>query len=496
MKYIKNMLTLSKKNTFLFFAIPIILVIIHNLSINNDIWFLLNHGKYVLTNGFPTIEPFTIHENLSFVMQQWGSGVIFYQLFSGFGKYALFFLPLVMSIYMLFISYKTCMLLSDHRYQLSTYISCLVVAFLSHFIVARPQVFSIAILMTELYVLEKYWKEKSWKPLLILPVLSFLLINLHASMWWMQFVLMLPYLVESVYQDYKKHTFHTKHFLFLLPIQFLVGFLNPYTIDAITYVFTSYGVDEINNVVGEMQVPNIQHPNGLYVFLSIAIVYLSYMFYHKEKMTLRHFFLTLGTTFLALSSYKGQCYFLIASYFPLAYYFRNSFLPANKLKQPTITTLHRNVYIICCIVLFTLPLTVICMNNQVSMKSEVEGCTNYLLEHSSIAKEDIILYIDYNNGGYTEYRGIKSYIDPRAEVFLKANNHEKDIMKEYNRLQRGDLFYEDFMNTYHFTHLLVAKGDFLYPYLERDSNYTKIYEEEINDKTSYAVFARSDLSQI
>ena len=36
---------------------------------------------------------------------------------------------------------------------------------------------------------------------------------------------------------------------------------------------------------------------------------------------------------------------------------------------------------------------------------------------------------------YAEYKGIKVYLDPRAEVFLKKNNKKKDILVEYYKLQ-------------------------------------------------------------
>ena len=39
--------------------------------IDNDFWFLINQGRYIIENGFPTVEPFTIHNNLSFIIQQW-----------------------------------------------------------------------------------------------------------------------------------------------------------------------------------------------------------------------------------------------------------------------------------------------------------------------------------------------------------------------------------------------------------------------------------------
>ena len=144
---------------FLYFNIPLLLVLTFRVDYN-DIWFLLNHGKYVLNNGFPLIEPFTIHENFAFVMQQWLSSVIFYLSYSALGKYGLLILTLLVTGYIIFISYKLCMLLSEKRHTLSVILTTIMTTLLAYyFITVRPQIFTFAILITEIYLLEKYIKE-------------------------------------------------------------------------------------------------------------------------------------------------------------------------------------------------------------------------------------------------------------------------------------------------------------------------------------------------
>ena len=101
---------------------------------------------------------------------------------------------------------------------------------------------------------------------------------------------------------------------------------------------------------------------------------------------------------------------------------------------------------------------------------------DYLLEHENT--EDMILYTGYNDGGYVEYRGLKPYIDPRAEVFVKKNNQVKDVMKEYYELEAGKTYYKDFLNTYGFTHLLLTHDEVLYVALPHDPDYELIYEDD------------------
>ena len=65
-------------------SIPFLLFFVMPFKLNNDFWFLINTGKYIINNGIPHTEPFTIHSNLSFVAQQWLTDVIFYLIYNKF----------------------------------------------------------------------------------------------------------------------------------------------------------------------------------------------------------------------------------------------------------------------------------------------------------------------------------------------------------------------------------------------------------------------------
>jgi len=101
---------------------------------------------------------------------------------------------------------------------------------------------------------------------------------------------------------------------------------------------------------------------------------------------------------------------------------------------------------------------------------------SYLDEHEN--RDAMVLYTGYNDGGYAEFMGYKPYIDPRAEVFVKKNNHQADVMKEYCELQYGKLYYKDVLDRYGFTHLLISTDDILATYLPHDAAYEKVYSDE------------------
>ena len=93
--------------------------------------------------------------------------------------------------------------------------------------------------------------------------------------------------------------------------------------------------------------------------------------------------------------------------------------------------------------------------------------------------ENISLYAGQGVGGLAGHFGIKYYIDSRSEVFLKANNGQKDIFDEYLDFSGGKINYKDFFGRYNFTHILISSENaFLFDELSADKNFRVVYESE------------------
>ncbi len=457
----KKFFSLPTKYAYLYFFIPFALSIIISTKYDNDIWFLLNQGRYILTDGFPHFDPFTIHENLTLVVQQWLSATTFYEIYHLFGEIGLSLLLITINLFILYFLYKICLVMSDNRRNLAISFAILVdVLLLMNFIQTRPQIFTYLILLILIYTLEKYQQTRKNQYLLLLPLLSLLEINLHASMWFMLFLFLLPYAIEMTIHDYQQRQLKKLLPLYISIIfMFLASLFNPYGIAAITYIFTSYGNSSINALVQEMQVPQLTTRMGLIIYTVVLTVYIIYLVSKKRKIKLKYLCLLFGTTYLALSSHKGFAFFLLGGLLPLIYcvkdYFPHPSIP--KIKK---TAYQQGVIIF----LFGLTLTLLVFLPH-ELTNPLKSSVDYLLSHYD--KNQVILYTGFSEGGYVEYRGLKTYIDPRAEVFLKQNNHQKDIFQEYYDLQKGQLSPDKFMKTYHFTHFIVTQNDALYPYLQQ-----------------------------
>lgn len=483
-----NRNSIGKKTKVFLILLLFLPCLLIQTGLDNDVWFLLNSGRYVLQHGIPYIEPFTMHQNMRFVMQQWLSAVVFWGAFSQLGAVGLIALVSILFGCTVAVIYRTTRLLSGGNFLTSFLLTFLTVVFLTPFITTRPIVFTLLFLSLELYLLEQFIATGSFKWLIPLPFLSALLVNLHAAMWPVQFVLFLPYLVDSFRFKFKiiQGQGYSKKTLFpAVAAMFAAGFANPYGFDAMTYLFRSYGFSEINLVL-EMRPANINNLLGQVIFGTLFLILAIYFFYKKGKTRLRYILLTFGTAILALSSTRSFTLFALCGFFPLAYYLKDLSVPQSKAVK---TTKGARALRIVLIVLLVGMLGFVFGERYISPAAKSDllpksaPAVDYLIANEDRGK--MRLYTGYDEGGYAEFMGFKPYIDPRAEVFVRKNNGVDDIMKEFYRLQEGDLYYKYLLDKYGFTHLLVSQYDILYVYLPHDGDYRMIYNDG-----EYAIFVK------
>lgn len=457
MKYKPN-----KYTSYLYFIIPLLLSTTIKISKERDIWFILSYGKYILKNGLPHHDILSMHNNFSLVVQQWLSDIIYYfsyKLLGGVGIYILVFLLNSLILYFL---YKLSMVISKKKVFSSVITSSIIdILLMTYFVTPRPQMFTFLIFIILLYILEKYLQKES-KIIWFIPILSLLLVNLHASMWPCLFILMLPYLVEFSYNYLKKKDKKVFKLLQVIFFSIIVGFLNPYGLKAMTYSLTSYGVDTINKMVMEMSpftLKGVLAPTN-YIVLSLFFGLLACMFI-KKKYLPHQVLLMLGIFYMVLCNFRNVTLFYIC-----VLPFLSIYLPFSDGKSKFIPKKNYIVVIICLLILIDY--------NTVDGKYNLVNPNKKIIEYlDKNAKKDIKLYANNDNGSYYELSGYHPYMDGRVEVFIKANNHKEDIMLEYYNMSFGILDVEKFLDKYKFTHLVVDKNEMLYNYLENNENYQK-----------------------
>ncbi len=480
---VKNKLPVWLK--FILVLFPFVVACFRFRSIDNDFWFLYATGEYISKNGFPHTDFLSMHSDMKLVVQQWLSTVIFYFFYSRLGKIGLFGLLYACYAGICALTYRLNMLITKN--ELIAVILAGVSDFLifNQLIVTRPQTFTFAILLLEIFLLEKHVQSNNKCYLIGIPLLSLLLINIHASMWPLLFVFMLPYIAGAIPIKFKTISIKAEGsilYLFAsLAAGALMGFVNPYGTDNMFYLFSSYGQNQLNSTIAEMLPTDIGTTLGKTLFGLIILMGIIGFFYKKKSFSVRFFCLFLGTMLLALLHRKGTPYFFIFGVSSFSYMIKDL-----EIKVPdnirTKITKRTEIMIATLLILITVGL---CANFLIkSLEAEPGKTAHYDQLDGAIdilrkSEEPVVLYTNFNDGQYLEYKGFHSYIDGRAELFLKQNNDVFDYYAEYYELRTAHMYYRDFTDKYQFNYLLLnEKSDrYLLMSLLYDDDFELIYEE-------------------
>lgn len=476
----------------LFFGLPLVFLVLFTDQLDNDLWYLLSEGRYIVNHGIYYIDPLSIHDGLQVIVQNWFSASFFWVIYEVLGKMGILTLMIICNFFICLLLYKISKLISENNYLLSLITMFVTdITLLAHFIVSRPQILSFITLLSVIYILELYIHTNKKKYLIWLPIISFIQINMHASLWWMIFLFTLPYIIDSFKCSALKLQGYPKKPLFIAIIAaLLVGFINPYGYKAITFIFTSYGDTYMHIYINELLSFNFYNALSKHMFFLILCMGILLAFFREGKIHIRYLCLICGTMLLGFMSVKGFSHFILVSIFPFAYFFKDIF-PRDFSELPK--GFEKGLNIVLGIVsVFIIGLFIYGYGakfNQDFFSHPAEEAITTL--GYAIDKEDAVVYSSFNDGGYVEFREFKSYIDPRAELYLKKNNKKADIFKENYDLQHGLLDVSEFLKKYNFTHLLVNKDDLIYDLLaEQGKDYMVIYE---SPETHYRLYARKDL---
>lgn len=283
-----------------------------------DIFYLIPQGKYILNNGIYHIDPFSIHNGLHVVVQNYMFSCLFYLIFKIFLRNEFVIYTIIYNALICYLIYKICLLISSNNKSLSIIIIVINDILLYYFLVPRPQLLSYINLLLVIYLLELYVHKNNKKYLYFIPLISILQINMHASLWIMIFLFMLPYIVEGIFKKY-----NIKPILFIFLISLVCGLINPYGLENITFIFGSFHNKYMTSLIPELYKTGFNTLWGTIFLIILIINSLIYIIFVNKKVKIRYLCLYLGTMILGLSSLKGFSNYLLCSIFPFAYYFRN-----------------------------------------------------------------------------------------------------------------------------------------------------------------------------
>lgn len=467
-----------------------------NPNFVSDTYWLVNSGRYVIAHGIPHIEPFTLHQGLHFVMQQWLSATLFGIIYEALGSPFIFVLIAMMKGLIIYSVYCLCMRISERNFLLSFTIAFAVSIPIGFFIAPRPQVFSLFLFTMELNLLEA-WIERnlpsgvpSYTPANIpghvkayrssfkadallwwLPILSVLLINLHAAMWPFFFILLVPYAIDGFRFNLlgvKGQGYRLSPLIIAAIISFAAGWINPYGFESMSYLYHSYGHPTISSLIVEMRSPDFKSFVGI-MYVIIYLVPILVYARHTGEPRLRHSLLMIGTGYMGLASARSLSLFLVCGIPFLARPLKSFQMLKAPDAKPRLPWLRFLLLAAILSMIGSYFFFSVKNSEQRAESSLPMKAVDYIIKH--LDKDGIRLFNTLNIGGYAEFRGLHPFIDTRAEAFIKSNNQKEDIIDDYFNAAFGKMHYRKLIDKYKLTHFLVEKTDLLYAYLPEDPDF-------------------------
>ena len=486
--------------------VPFLSIFWVKTALDNDTYWIIKTGEYICNNGIPTKDFLTIHTNMDLVVQQWLSDVIYYKAYKLLGVMGPVLIIMAAILVFSGLMYKLCMMMTNNSVR-SALASVLVSASMSSFFVTRPQVFTYCIILIELICLEKYVKDGKIKHLIALPILSVAVVNLHASMWTMLFIFLLPYLANALPIKINGKSISCCKILPLIITALIMipcGMITPYGIKGLSFIFTTSIGDKVNSSINELKpVVLSKSPGDVLQFIIPVLIAACYIIHKSGKSTVRYVLLTVGTGAMMMMYRKLGAYFMIAAVPAVMYYLNDIdvigfIIKMDKKAKAKPKKNEKNntpllVTLICILVSGILIYTFVGFGIDASEFIKSGGANEEMDKVINAMEADIkenpvdelILFNGFNTGGYLEFKGYKTYIDPRADSFVEEANNDFDYLTEYFDVKTGNVYFKDVFDKYGFNYAIVdMKSELpIYSQISNNDGYKLVYESE-----DYALF--------
>jgi hypothetical protein len=481
---IKEKILLQYKNfkeyqMYIYVIICLIITLLQStILLDTDIWYMLGTGRDIINGGIPFFNEYHITKGLSTVIQQWLYDVIIYKIYEINGMKSIYFFVILESMIIYYLLYKIIITLTNNK-KFSLLISSLITIIETWIGGINEKVLTITIilLLLQILIIEKYRISKNKKILFILPILTLIEINMHASMWIFHFLFLLPYIVPFPQQLFKKYniniidkTIKIKELIIPIILMIVSLFINPYKIDGVLYLFNSYN-DELMALNIPELLPIMCNIYYFLIFVIFCQLFFQMIFVGKKiNSTTIYFFL--GMSVLSILNVRQFKLMMIILLF--------LFCDLERIRSYDIfykKSNHKKCnYVIIIYIIISL---LLCVNYQYN--NEYFKYENEIIEYLDENEEkDVKIFTGFDTGAYFIWNQYtNTYIDARPELYMKSINKKEDIIGEYIQLLKAkdDSFIKSFIDKYQFEYYIIDKSfeDTLSQYLI-NNNYKNILE--------------------
>lgn len=513
-------------------------------AVDNDFWFLKATGDEILSQGtVPDTNPFFVTHDMPIVIQQW----LWCILCSVIAPYGNIGITIIQIIQLVLITWLLLALIKNHTYKYSgkeyklNSASILMLVMLSVFmslqyiINIRPEAITIILLLVQILGTERFisTNHKFW--LVLLPLTTLIEINVHASMWFMHYCVLIPYFLPFI--NRKKET-NIKPFIIPMVLMTISLFINPVGYKAIWFVFESFTMGTFKTFKPTEMQPFIISPK---VHFDVFVILMTCIFVRALKshnLSSVEFYISAGLILLIIRNLKNAMFMPILTY----YFFPKMIISCiPNIKNETVKEKLNSIYkpllssIISLSVISSIILNCFVLN-EFSLSKDIYD-DNILGSEAYSAKpiEKIIykekgleakIMTERGVGGYFQSKGYRNlYMDFRTESyafpntsalkdtsvlgeyakmsynFLKSQDNytmkylgfgvfksfadmsdeEKDYYVEQAVMDKytySDSEIDNILRIYDFDYIIVQKDWRLYRYLDKNENYIEDSETE------------------
>lgn len=471
------------KNIIIIFLIIIFTMSIVEKLFQNDTFFSITLGERILENGIEHKENLVWHEGMEFANPRWMFDVGIAQIYNWFGFQGIYIFVLIMSSIQA-VAYYLILKKITKKPILSCIFTLLMAYFSSLEFAARSQIISFNLFLLEFYAIEELLKTNKKRYFIILSIIPFLLVNIHASVYPMYFLMYLPYIAEFILSKLKlpkkedskiiikNRNINKLWILFIIGI--LAGFCTVEGLGAHTYMFkTMVGVPD--TLIMEMNKVHILE-NAYLTIMMCAV--LGIAMFTKTKISVTDGFFIIGFLFVSLQAERGLFYFYLISSICIVRVI-NDFLNVYDFKFDFMNTkVGKTILTMCFIVLILVSIegfsTKACSHYINNMSYPVEA-TDYILENLDIS--NIRLYNGFNIGSYLEFNKIPTFIDSRAELYTKEFNKGCNILNDFYDVIYGLVSYKETFEKYDITHALIENDGLINKYICDDPEWNLLHKD-------------------
>lgn len=455
-------------------------------TLQNDTFYTIKVGESIVKNGLDMVDHFSYHK-LDYTYPHWLYDIGIYQIYKHFDFQGLYVTTIItfiaLGLLQFFINIKL-----NKSYFVSLFFSVLGTIMVANFITARAQLVSYILFLLEIYFIERLLNSSKKRYGIYLIIISILVANLHAAVWPLYFILMLPYILEYLVAKIRnkiktnpnskiranrliiEENNNMKYLILIFLVSLLTGLLTPIGDTPYTYFIKILMGDTQEYIHEHKALVLIENffVMGYLVFLLVPLIFT------KVKIKLTDFAMIGGLLLMSFISVRHVALLAVIGIFFLARLICNiGKIYSNKPLDVDIPWLGSIVLLVTIIVLSSVVYKINSEKEYIDETKYPVEMVDYIYEELDV--ENIKLYNEYDFGSYLLYRDLPVFIDSRSDLYTKPFNGKTDIFDECMNITTN---YGRIFKKYDITHILIYRNTELNQILTASPNYKLIKKNE------------------